>query len=175
MQADLPLSDQNQSLGAFQNSFTPRVLPGRVILGSAIACVLLAVIQVITAINKALSPPSTVLSDRFRRDAILIAAILAGVFFLLAITLSALYYTHSKHRVDVYEEGLVIFTWRGSTAFSWDEIMEMKAEPIYGGSRRVVNWNITLTRSDGQTAQLRGLDGLMTLAKHIERKAVQIQ
>jgi hypothetical protein len=164
-----PRSDQR--LGAFQKTFVARERPGRVILGVAIFCVLFAVIEFITAINKSLSPPSEILSDRYRQDAIMIALVLGIVFFLLALILGALYYSHIKHRVDVYENGLVVVTWRAKTMFLWDEIAKLTGVPIVGRSNQVVNWNFTVTDGEGQQAQFRGLEGLMTLKKIIERKA----
>ena len=161
----------HQTLGEFDNAFTPRQAPGWAMLGTAIFCAIACIIELITAIIKYNTPPSQILSDKFRQDAILIAGILSIVFLILCLLLLFLYYTHIKHRVDVYKNGLVIQTWQGSAEFPWDEISEMSAEPIYGNSSRVINWNVTLVRGDGKKAKFRGLDGINTLKSHIERKA----
>lgn len=163
--------EPHQTLGEHTNTFTPRITPGRAMLGTAIFCGIFSIIELITAINKFNTPPSQILSDRFRKDAILIAAILSIAFLMLCLLLLFLYYTHRKHSVDVYENGLVVHTWQGSTAFPWDEISEMSAEPVYGNSSQAINWTITLIRGDGKKAKFRGLDGITTLKKHIERKA----
>ena len=170
MTENLNQSTEPHPLGKLRNSYTPRTAPGKVMLGVAIFCGVMSVVEFITAVNKYLSPPSTVLSDRFRQDAILIAAILGAVFFLLGIIMLALYYTHSKHRVDLYEYGFVVITWRGSTSFNWHEINDFRAMPIYGNSRRPVNWDYTVTREDGVKARFRGLDGLESLGRIIEGK-----
>jgi hypothetical protein len=80
----------------------------------------------------------------------------------------ALYYTHIKLRVDLYVNGFVVLTWRGSTAFPWDEIDDLQVMPIYGNSRRPVNWEYKVTRDDGVKARFRGLEGLESLGRIIE-------
>jgi len=130
----------------------------------------MSVLEFVTAINKYLAPPNEILSDSFRKDAILIAAILGVVFFLLAAALGALYYAHTKHRVDLYEHGIDVVTWRGSTSFPWRNIDDLRAMPIYGRSRRPVNWDITVLRDDDVKAKFRGLEDLTGLVKRIERK-----
>lgn len=168
---DNPIQSNNShSLGEFRKSYTPRTAPGKVMLGMVIFCSVMSMIEFATAINKYFTPPSTILSDRFRQDAILIAAILGGVFFLLGLALGALYYTHKKHRVDLYELGFVVVTWRGRTSFTWENIYDFQVMPIYGNSSRPVNWNYTVTRNDDVKAQFRGLDGLESLGRIIESK-----
>jgi hypothetical protein len=157
-------------LGKLRKSYPPRAAPGKVMLGVAIFCGVMSLVEFANALSKYLGPPNTVLSDRFRQDAILIAAILGGVLLLLGVIMIALYYTHIKHRVDLYEYGLVVVTWRGSTSFHWGEIDDLQVVPIYGNSRRPVNWNFTVTRDDGVKAQFRGLDGLESLGRIIEGK-----
>lgn len=164
------LPNEPHPLGTLRKSYFPRPVPGKVMLGSAIFCATMSVLEFITAISKYLGPPNTVLSDRYRQDAIFIAAILATIFFLLTIILSALYYTHKKHRVDLYEHGIVIATWRGNTAFPWDEIVDLQVLPIYGRGRRPVNWDFTVKRYDGTKARFRGLEGLEGLGKIIARE-----
>jgi len=41
--------------------------------------------------------------------------------------------------------------------------------PIYGRSRRPVNWNYTLHRFDGEKVQIRGLEGLGALGRVLEK------
>lgn len=170
MTENLTQLNEPHPLGKLRNSYTPRIAPGKMMLGVAIFCGVMSVIEFITAVNKYFTPPSTVLSDRFRQDAILIAAILGAVFFLLGLAMLALFYTHKKHRVDLYEHGIVVFSWRGSVSFHWAEIDDLKVEPIYGNSRRPVNWDYTITRDDGVKARFRGLEGLESLGRIIEGK-----
>ena len=164
------MSDEPNSLGNLIKTYTPRVIPGKVLLGSAIFCGVMCILELITAIRKYLSPPNQVLSDRFRQDAIMIAAILSVIFFLLAVTLSALYYAHKKHRVDVFEHGILVSTWRNSIPFPWRNIDDLKAMPIYGSSTKPVNWEVTVLRDDDVEAKFRGLEDLAGLIKTMERK-----
>ena len=163
-----PLSSAPE-LGEFHKTFLPRVLPGQVLLGSAIFCVVAGILEFISALNKYLSPPSSVLSDRFRQDSIMISAILGVVFILISLSLVALYYTHIKHRVDLYTNGVVVATWRGEKTVLWGNLMKVDKMPIYGRSRRPVNWNYTLYRFDGEKVQIRGLEGLGVLGRMFEK------
>ena len=52
----------------------------------------------------------------------------------------------------------------------WHEINDFRAMPIYGNSRRPVNWDYTVTREDGVKARFRGLDDLESLGRIIEGK-----
>jgi hypothetical protein len=160
---------QALELGAFRKTFLPRVLPGRVLLGSAIFCVAFGVLEFVSALNKYLSPPRSVLSDRFRQDSIMISVILGIVFILVALSLAALYYAHRKHRVDLYTNGVVVATWRGEKTVLWGDLMKVDKMPIYGRSRRPVNWNYTLHRFDGEKVQIRGLEGLGVLGRVLEK------
>ena len=170
MTENLRHSKESHPLGNFRKSYTPRAVSGKVMLGSAIFCALMGVLEFANAISKYLGPPNTILSDRFRKDAILIAAILGVIFSLLTVTLGALYYTHKKHRVDLYEHGFVVITWRESTSFSWYNIDDYQVLPIYGRSNRPVNLNFTVRRDDGIKAQFRGLENLEALGRIIEAK-----
>jgi len=165
MQANDPIT-----FGRFRKSFAPRAIPGRVLLGSAIFCGLFSMLEFTTAIRKYFAPPNTVLSDSFRKDAVLIAVILGVVFFLLAVILGALYYAHKKHRVDLYELGIVVVDWRGSISFPWDYIDDLQMMPIYGRSRKPVNWEFTIVRADGVKAKFRGLEGLETLGRVLKQE-----
>ena len=156
-------------LGEFRKTFLPRVFPGQVLLGSAIFCVVVGILEFVSALNKYLSPPRSVLSDRFRQDSITISVILGVVFILIALSLSALYYAHIKHRVDLYTEGVVVATWRGEKTVLWGNLMKVDKQPIYGRSRRPINWNYTLYQFDGEKVQIRGLEGLGVLGKVLEK------
>jgi hypothetical protein len=162
--------EENYPLGPFRQTFQPRALPGMVLLFSAIFCGLMFVVETYTAIHKYLGPSDGLLSGRYRRDAILIAAILGMVFFILTVALSALYYSHKKSHVDLHEYGIRVVTWRKATAFPWMNIDDIKVEPIFGRSQRPVNWDYQLTRDDGARARFRGLEDMEFLAKRIERK-----
>ncbi len=168
--------EQNQAqdldeLGAFRKIYLPRVSPGRAMLGVAIFCVLVAIIEFITGINKSLKPPSEVLRDSFRQDSIRIAFILAGVFIVIAIVLGFLYYQHRKYRIHLYEKGLIVGTWRGKSIVLWEDIYKIESFPIYGRSRRPVNWEYKITTDHEETIHLRGVDGIRTLGQYVERKA----
>jgi len=139
-------------------------------LGTAIFCGVMSLVEFITATSKYLGPSNTVLSDRYRQDAIMIATTLGTIFLALTIFIGLLYYTHIKHRVDLYEHGIVVVTWRGSISFTWHRIEDYQIEPIYGRSRRPVNWNVTLIRNDDTKAQFRGLEDLGALIRILERK-----
>ena len=160
----------SQELGKLQNTFFPRPAPGQVLLGSAIACVVFSVLEVIAAINKYLKPPSTILSDKYRQDSIMIAAILSVVIFIIALSLAALYNAHRKHRVDLYDNGVVVSTWRGQTTVLWGDLMKVEKLPIYGHSTRPVNWNYTLYKFDGAKVEIRGLEGLGVLGRILEKQ-----
>lgn len=170
MTENLNQSNESHPLGKLRKSYSPRTTPGKVMLGMAIFCGVISVLEFANAISKYLKPPNDILGTSFRRDAIMIAVILGAVFFLLGIAMGALYYTHKKHRVDLYEHGFIVYTWRGSTSFSWHEIDDLQVTPIYGNSRRPVNWDYTVTRDDGVRAQFRGLEGLESLGRIIEGK-----
>jgi hypothetical protein len=160
---------QALELGAFRKTFLPRVLPGRVLLGSAIFCIVAGILEFVSALNKYLSPPRSVLSDRFRQDSITIGVILGIVFILVSLSLAALYYAHRKHRVDLYANGVVVATWRGEKTVLWGNLMKVDKMPIYGRSRKPVNWNYTLYRFDGEKVQIRGLEGLGALGRVLEK------
>ena len=156
-------------LGEFRKTFLPRVLPGKVLLGSVIFCVVAGILEFVSALNKYLSPPRSVLSDRFRQDSITTSVILGIVFVLIALSLAALYYAHIKHRVDLYTEGVVVATWRGEKTVLWGNLMKVDKQPIYGRSRRPINWNNTLYQFDGEKIQVRGLEGLGAFGKVLEK------
>ncbi len=163
-------SEQTLQLGNFRKSFFPRAAPGKAMLGVAFFSAFMAIVEFISAVNKYFKPPSTVLSDSYRQDSIMIAAILSVIFVLLTIIMCVLYYVHKKHRVDLYDGGVVIVTWRGSTTFAWENIYDLKVMPIYGRSTKPINWEYTLTRDDDVKATFRGLEGVRTLGKYIEKK-----
>ncbi|MFL7868207.1 MAG: DUF6585 family protein [Anaerolineales bacterium] len=156
-------------LGTFRKTFLPRVFPGKVLLGSATICVAVGILEFVSALNQYLSPPRSVLSDRFRQDSIMISVILGIVFVLIALSLAVLYYAHIKHRVDLYAEGVVVTTWQGQKTVLWGDLMKVDKQPIYGRSRRPINWNYTLYQFNGEKVQIRGLEGLGVLGKVLEK------
>ena len=169
-----PLTTQEVAhLGEFRKSFHPRRTPGLVMAGSAAFCFLIGLLEFFLAANQYFAPARTVLSDSFRQDRILISAILGVVFILLALILLALYISHIKARVDLYANGVVVVAWRSSTALAWDEIMEVTKEPIYGRSRTPINWTYTLFDYDRRKTRFRGVDGLTTLGRVVEREVRQ--
>ena len=170
MTENLSQAKEVPGLGNFRKSFFPRAAPGQALLGVAIFSAFMAVVEFVSALSKYFKPPSTVLSDSYRQDSIMIAAILSLIFFLLTIIMCALYYVHKKHRVDLFDGGVVIVTWRGSITFDWENIYDFEAMPIYGRSTRPINWEYTLTRDDDVKAKFRGLEGLRTLGNYIEKK-----
>ena len=133
-------------------------------------CLLVGLLEFYTALNQYMSPPRTVLSDSFRQNRIMISTILGVIFMVLTLSLLALYYSHKKHRVDLYTGGLVIYNWRGSKALAWEEIMQVEKEPIYGRSRTPVNWTYTLIDYEYRKTRFRGVSGLLTLGRTVERQ-----
>jgi hypothetical protein len=160
---------QAEQLGELRKSFLPRRVPGLVLAGAAVFCVLMGLLEFILALNQYNAPAREVLSDSFRQDRIMISVILGAVFIVIALALLALYISHKKQRVDLHANGVIVTTWRGSTALTWDEIMEVRKQPIYGRSRTAVNWNYTLVEFDGRKTHFRGLDGVTTLGRAVER------
>ncbi len=165
------MSEEFQKLGNLQESYLPRNTPGKVMFGVAIFCVIVSVLEFATAINKFLAPPHEILGSSYRNDSIMIATILGVVFLLLAAVMGAMYNVHIRHRVDLFELGVLITTWRGSTKFPWNEIEDFRVMPIYGRSRRPVNWDCTVRRADGVEAKFRGLENLEALIKTVERNS----
>ena len=159
------------ALGEFRKTYIPRVAPGRAMLGVAIFSILMAIIELITGINKFLKPPSSVLSDSFRQDSIRIAFILTGAFILIAIAVGFLYYQHIKYRIHLYEHGLIVETWRGDKAVLWENLSDVEGFPIYGRSRKPISWEYKLRTDNGEIVYLRGIDGIRTLGQYVERKA----
>ncbi|MFZ5821225.1 MAG: hypothetical protein ACOYYJ_15120 [Chloroflexota bacterium] len=162
----------NAPLGAFRNSFLPRKEPGKAMLLAAIASFVACAFATYSAVERALRPAAEGLfGERMRRDAILVNAILSIALLLIALLLLGLRYTHSKARVDLYEDGIVVFDWRKQTTVLWDDLWKVDKEPIYGSGRRVINWTYTLTLVNGQKVRFRGLDGLGVLGKAVEKHA----
>ena len=157
-------------LGEFRKSFFPRRTPGLVLAGAAVFCFLFGLLEFFLALQQYFAPARTVLSDSFRQDRIMISAVLGVVFILLALILLALYISHIKARVDLYTNGVVVVSWRGSTALAWDEIMEVTKEPVYGRSETPINWTYTLFDYDRRKTRFRGVDGVTTLGRAVERQ-----
>ncbi|MFZ5911456.1 MAG: hypothetical protein ACOYYU_15700 [Chloroflexota bacterium] len=165
-------SNANAPLGAFRNSFLPRKDPGKAMLLAAIVSFIACAFAAYSAVERALRPATEGLfGERMQRDAILVNAIISIVLLLTALLLLGLRYTHSKARVDLYENGVVVFDWRKQTTVLWDDLWKVDKEPIYGSGRRVVNWTYTLTLVNGQKVRFRGLDGLGVLGKAVEKHA----
>ena len=66
-----PFSQEENRLGEHRATYLPTVLPGRIMLGSALAGLLISLLPFSIAIEKSRTT-YTVLSDRFRRDSIVI-------------------------------------------------------------------------------------------------------
>ncbi len=89
------------------------------------------------------------------------------------------YYVHKKRRVDVYENGLVISTWRGSTAFLWDEIEDVERHHVHvyleqrrpglGKEKTLVDRRYTITGKDGRTAEIQSIENAAALEKILEK------
>ncbi|MBI9045880.1 MAG: hypothetical protein JEZ06_15415 [Anaerolineaceae bacterium] len=158
-------------LGKFRQTYLPRSAPGKVMLGVAIFSVLMAIIELIIGISKSLKAPSSILSDKFRQDSIFIAFMLVGIFILIAIVLGFLYYQHIKYRIHLYEQGLIVTTWRGDKVVLWENLSKVEGMPIYGQSRQPRTWEYKLTSTDGDTVHLRGIDGIRMLGQYVERKS----
>ncbi len=102
------------------------------------------------------------------------------LFFGGALSLGV-YYVHKKRRVEVYENGLVITTWRGSATFLWDEIDNVEKDHVHvylekrapGGWRRkekaLVDIRYTITGRDGRTAKIQSVENAAVLGEIIER------
>lgn len=162
----------NAPLGAFRNSFLPRKDPGKAMLLAGVASLLAGAFAAYNAIERFLRPAMQGLfGERMRRDAILVNAILSIVLLLVALLLLELRYAHSKARVDLYENGIVVFDWRKQTSVLWDDLWKVDKTPVYGPTRRILNWTYTLTLVNGQKVRFRGLEGLGVLGKAVEKHA----
>ncbi len=106
---------------------------------------------------------------------------MAIVLFLGGALSLGVYYVHKKRRVDVYENGLVISTWRESAAFLWDEIENVEREPVYvylekrgpggrlGKEKTLVDMRYAITGKDGRTAKIQSIENAAALEKAIEK------
>ncbi len=164
-----------QSLGAFRKEYVPRVVPGRVMLGAAIFCGVMSVLEIGGFINKYLNIPGEIAATRYEADALMIAAILGIVFLVLAVVLGSLYFIHSRHRVRVYEGGVLVSTWREHRPVEWKQIVQLKKDPIYGRfsrdpSRKPINWTYTLLLNVGEPVTIRGLEELERLGRIIKHE-----
>jgi hypothetical protein len=164
---ELPPSE-TQELGNFRDHYPSRSLPGKVLLGTTIFCFCFSLIEVALGIEQYLRPPSKILSDSFRQDRIMISFVLVGVFFLIALANATLFYVHKKHSVDLYVSGIVITTWKGSQIFAWEDIMELTKMPIFGYSRRAVNYTYSILGYDDRKVKFRGLVDLSRLGSIVE-------
>jgi len=170
---DQPASTNSDArLGQFRKSFLPRKEPGKAILVGAVVSFMACAFAAFNAISRAMQPPlEGVMGGRLRSDAILVNSIVSLVLLLMGLLLLGLLYAHKKARVDLYVNGIVVFDWRGETSLPWEDIWEVDKEPVYGGARRVINWNYTITCVNGKKVRFRGLEDLETLGKIVEKHA----
>ncbi len=164
--------DENQ-LGEHRSTYLPTVQPGKILLWVAVACFLFSALPFSIVIQKYFAR-YTVLSDRFRRDSIMINAVIGGTLILLAVILCVLYYHHKSRQVDVYAEGFVFTDWFRSLAFRWDDVTEVYASPIYRNttrgyrSNRIASWLYVVHRNDGKKVRITGMTSVKALGKTIQ-------
>jgi hypothetical protein len=144
-------------------------------LRAGVASLLVSLLPFSIAISKS-ATEYTVLSDRFRRDSIIVNTTIGVVLLLLAVILFALCYHHKKRRVDVYADGFLFADWRQSVAIHWNDVSEVYASPVYTQttrgyrSTRIVNWIYTIHTNDGARARLSGLVGMNELGATIQTR-----
>lgn len=164
--------EENQ-LGEYRSTYLPTVQPGKIMLRVTVACLLVSLIPFSIAVQKYFTR-YTVLSDRFRRDSIMINAIIGGTLILLAVVLFVLYYHHKNRQADLYAYGFVFTDWLRGLTFRWDDVTEVYASPIYRNTARgyrsnlIVNWIYTVHRNDGKKVKITGLEGMSGLGKIIQ-------
>ena len=164
---------EENRLGEHRATYLPTVQPGRIMLRVAGACLLVSLLPFSTAVQKYFTK-YTVLSDRFRRDSIMINAIIGGTLILLVVILCTLYYHHKNHQMDLYADGFVFTDWLKSLAFRWDDVTEVYASPVYRNttrgyrSNRIVSWIYTVHRDDGKKVRISGLEGVGGLGRIIQ-------
>ena len=120
----------------------------------------------------------SVLAEGGGRSVGVVVGMAIVLFFGGALSLGV-YYVHKKRRVDVYENGLVISTWRESTAFLWDEIEDVerhhvhvyleKRRPGLGKEKTLVDRRYTITGKDGRTAEIQSIENAAALGKILEK------
>jgi hypothetical protein len=135
----------------------------------------MSALEIAGAIQKYLNLPAGVAVSPNEKDALIIAAILGTVFFIVGTVLGILFYVHTKHRVTVFERGLLVTTWRGKTSFPWTHIVEVKKDPVYPRfgarkARKPINWTYTLFLSEGERVTIRGLAELERLGRVIKHE-----
>lgn len=170
-----PHTQEAHPLGERRATYLPTVLPGRIMLGSAVMTLLLSFLPWATVIEKS-STTYTVLSDRFRKDSIMTNSIIGSMMVLLVVALFVLYYHHKHRSVVVYTEGFVITDWRKRVTFRWEDVRELYITPVYGKaaggytSNRIVNWIYTVYgkhtvygKQEGQRVKISGLEGIQEL------------
>lgn len=167
-------------LGEHKRTLRMRKLPGKVILGATIFCLIIFVAEIITAVNAYNSPPAIFDSTgSFRQNKIQTALILGGIFFVLTLVNGFNYYSGVKARVEYYENGLVVSDWRGKAVFFWPELAKAEVEPVYArrkgytatAGRRPINYYFTLTRRDGMKKNIGGLKHPDILENILRREA----
>ena len=170
-----PFSQAEHQLGEHRATYFPTVLPVRIMLGAALASLLISLLPFSIAIEKS-ATAYTVLSDRFRKDSITVNTTIGVVLLLLDVILLALAYHHKNRRVDVHADGFVFTDWRRNLAVRWDDVKEVYASPIYRQtsrgyrSSRIINWTYAVHRNDGQKARIGGLEGMGELGATIQAR-----
>ncbi len=169
-------TDQSEHpLGTHRNTYLPTVLTGRILLGTALTCLVISLLPFSTAISKSRTT-YTVLSDHFRQESIVVNAVIGALLLLVSVILFALYYHHKRRRVDLYTDGLLLTDWRRSRAIRWDDVTEVYASPVYRRTtrgyshRRIVNWIYHVHTRDGERVKIGGLEGMGSLGRVIQEE-----
>jgi hypothetical protein len=168
---DVTLPQEAHQLGEHQATYLPTVLPGRILIGVALAMLLISLLPFSIAIRKSSIEEYRVLSDSFRRDSIRVNTTLGVTMILLSVVLFALAYYHKHRRVDVYMNGFVFTGWRRSLTFPWDDVREVYISPVYRRSRgysQIVNWTYSVHGQDGKNVKISGLEGMDDLGQIIQ-------
>lgn len=171
MAQTVPLAE-NQ-LGPHRATYRPKVLPGRILFGAACINLLVSLLMFWSAASKYLSH-SAVLSDRFRRDGIIIGLSVGLLALLAAAVLGALFYYHISRKAELFTNGFVYADWRSKLVFRWDTIAEVYVTPrFYKNQSRIINWMITVRRNDGQQAEIGGLENVNQLGQLIQTEVAK--
>ncbi len=170
---------ETSQLGALQAEYKSNRLTARILMGTGIVSVLISLISLFVAINRARSQ-STVLSDSFRRDTIVINASLGLFMLLLAVFFFVYHRYHTSLRVAVYTDGFIFSDWRRSLACRWDEAVEVyesitrvyhrTTDTLRPGPRR---WEYVVYRADGQRIKIAGLEGIVQLGQTLKTEILK--
>ncbi len=161
----------NPQLGNYRRAYTPSKKPNKAFFVSIFFLVLMAVMQFISALKTFFSMMNTVPINYHRTESIVVSIILGVVFLVFIFIMGAIYYSHQKLCVVLYEKGFIVSTWRGTTSFLWDEVADFEAIPVYTKRGTTpISWQYKIVHKDGTKAHLRGLDDLRSLSELIESK-----